>query len=152
MRRFILNSAEETEAFGAQLFQLLPKKCIVFLIGDLGTGKTTLVRGFIRAAGHTGVVKSPTYNIVEEYQLNNRLIFHFDLYRLFDPEELEWIGMADYLQQQSTCFVEWPEKGEGYLSEPDVILSMTTIEEGRELVIEKMPEGIDVAGLAKSNL
>ncbi len=146
--QFLLNSATETEAFGAQLFQLLPEKCVIFLLGDLGAGKTTLVRGFIHAAGHAGAVKSPTYNIVEEYQLNNRLIFHFDLYRLVDPEELEWIGITDYIQQHSTCFIEWPEKGEGYLGSADVILSMTPIEAGRALVIEKLPEDIDVGKLS----
>lgn len=140
--RYILNSAEETEAFGAQLFQLVPEKCVIFLLGDLGAGKTTLVRGFLRAAGHTGTVKSPTYNIVEEYLLKNRLVFHFDLYRLHDPEELEWIGIDDYLQQQSICFIEWPEKGDGYLGDAGIILSLTVSGEGREIVIKKFPENI----------
>jgi len=140
MMQFILNTAEETEAFGAKLFQILPEKCLVFLLGDLGAGKTTLARGFMRAAGHIGAVKSPTYNIVEEYKIDNRLFFHFDLYRLVDPEELEWIGIADYLQEKSVCFIEWPEKGEGYLSEPDVILSLTTSDNGRKLHIDKIPE------------
>ena len=144
MKQFLLNTAEDTEAFGAKLFQVLPEKCVIFLLGDLGAGKTTLVRGFMHAAGHTGTVKSPTYNIVEEYKLNNRLFFHFDLYRLVDPEELEWIGMTDYLQEQSICFIEWPEKGEGYLGSADVILSMTTTDRGRKLVVEKLPEGIDL--------
>ena len=149
MLQFLLNTPEETEAFGAKLFQVLPDKCVIFLLGDLGAGKTTLVRGFMRAAGHTGTVKSPTYNIVEEYKLNKRLFFHFDLYRLVDPEELEWIGIADYLQEQSVCFIEWPEKGAGYLSSPDVILSMTTVEKGRKLVLEKFPEGIDMGGSSR---
>ena len=145
MKQFLLNTAEDTEAFGAKLFQLLPEKCVIFLLGDLGAGKTTLVRGFMHAAGHTGAVKSPTYNIVEEYKLNKRLFFHFDLYRLVDPEELEWIGITDYLQEQSICFIEWPEKGEGYLGSADVILSMTTTDQGRKLVVEKLAEGIDIA-------
>ena len=144
--QFFLDTPEATEAFGAQLFHALPPKCVIFLFGDLGAGKTTLVRGFMRAAGHKGTVKSPTYNIVEEYRLNKRLFFHFDLYRLVDPEELEWIGIEDYLQQQSICFFEWPEKGAGYLGTPDVILSMTSTENGRQLVIEKITEGIDIAG------
>ncbi|NOQ15370.1 MAG: tRNA (adenosine(37)-N6)-threonylcarbamoyltransferase complex ATPase subunit type 1 TsaE [Methyloprofundus sp.] len=144
MKQFLLDTAEDTEAFGAKLFQVLPEKCIIFLIGDLGAGKTTLVRGFMRAAGHTGAVKSPTYNIVEEYKLNKRLFFHFDLYRLVDPEELEWIGIGDYLQEQGICFIEWPEKGEGYLGSADVILAMTTTDKGRKLVVEKLAEGIDL--------
>ena len=142
--QFILNTAEQTEAFGAKLFKVLPDKCIVFLFGDLGAGKTTLVRGFMHAAGHKGAVKSPTYNIVEEYRLEERLFFHFDLYRLVDPEELEWIGIDDYLQQQSICFIEWPEKGLGYLNTPDVILSLTATGNQRKLVIDKWPEGIDI--------
>ncbi len=142
MKQFLLNSVVETEAFGAQLFQALPKKCLVFLVGDLGTGKTTLTRGFMKAAGHKGIVKSPTYNIVEEYRVNQRLFFHFDLYRLVDPEELEWIGIDDYLQEESVCFVEWPEKGEGYLTEPDVIISMATTDSGRKIQIKKMPVSV----------
>lgn len=142
--QFLLNTAAETEAFGAKLLAALPEKCVVFLIGDLGSGKTTLVRGFMRAAGHTGTVKSPTYNIVEEYHINQRRFFHFDLYRLIDPEELEWIGISDYLQEQSICFFEWPEKGAGYIGSPDVILSLSATETGRLLVIEKMPAGIEI--------
>lgn len=142
--QFSLNTAAETEAFGAKLFASLPEKCVVFLNGDLGAGKTTLVRGFMRAAGHTGTVKSPTYNIVEEYHINQRRFFHFDLYRLIDPEELEWIGISDYLQEQSICFFEWPEKGAGYIGSPDVVLSLTTTETGRILEIEKMPVGIEI--------
>ena len=144
MMQCLLNTPEETEAFGAQLFQVLPEKCVIFLLGNLGAGKTTLVRGFMRAAGHKGTVKSPTYNIVEEYQINKRLFFHFDLYRLVDPEELEWIGIADYLNEQSICFVEWPEKGAGYLGTPDVIISMTTEQEGRKVVVEKLPAGVEL--------
>lgn len=144
MKQFLLDTAEDTEAFGAKLFQVLPEKCVIFLLGDLGAGKTTLVRGFMRAAGHAGTVKSPTYNIVEEYRLNKRLFFHFDLYRLVDPEELEWIGINDYLQEQSVCFIEWPEKGEGYLGSADVILSMTTTQQGRKLVVERLAEGIEL--------
>jgi len=143
MKQFLLNSAAETEAFGAQLFQVLPKKCLVFLVGDLGVGKTTLTRGFIHAAGYKGIVKSPTYNIVEEYRVNQRLFLHFDLYRLLDPEELEWIGIDDYLQEESVCFVEWPEKGGAYLTEPDVIISITTTDNGREIQIKKMPESVE---------
>ena len=144
MKQYLLNSPEETEAFGAKLFHRLPDKCVVFLIGDLGAGKTTLVRGFMRAAGHKGTVKSPTYNIVEEYKINKRLFFHFDLYRIVDPEELEWIGIADYLQEQSICFFEWPEKGEGYIGSADVILSMKSTHQGRILVVEKLAEGISI--------
>jgi len=141
--KFLLKTAEETEQFGAQLFSVLAGKRLVFLLGDLGAGKTTLVRGFMREAGHQGTVKSPTYNIVEEYKINQRLFFHFDLYRLVDPEELEWIGIDDYLHAQSICFVEWPSLGDGYLPEPDLIISMEVVEQGRQITLEKIPPEIN---------
>jgi tRNA threonylcarbamoyladenosine biosynthesis protein TsaE len=135
MMQKYLNSAEETEAFGAELFKSVPPKCLIFLQGDLGAGKTTMVRGFLRAAGYNGVVKSPTYTLVEEYTIGSRKIFHFDLYRVVDPEELEWIGIRDYLDQDSVCFIEWPDKGKGFLPEPDRVISLKTQGLGRSLNI-----------------
>jgi len=119
-----LNSTEETEQFGAELFKSVPSKCLIFLQGDLGAGKTTMVRGFLRAAGYNGTVKSPTYTLVEEYIVDGRKIFHFDLYRVVDPEELEWIGIRDYFDQDSICFIEWPDKGKGFLPQPDIIITL----------------------------
>lgn len=130
-----LNSAEETELFGAALWQSLPKCCLVFLRGDLGAGKTSLVRGVLRAAGYQGVVKSPTYTLVEEYHLGDRELLHFDLYRLKDPEELEWIGMDDYLRQSALCFIEWPEMGKGFLPEADIELTLVVDGQGREVEV-----------------
>jgi len=130
-----LNNTEATEHFGASLYKVLPAKCVIFLQGDLGAGKTTLVRGFLRAAGYNGTVKSPTYNIVEEYTIAQQAVFHFDLYRLSSPEELEWIGINDYFAQQSICFIEWPELGSGFLPEPDIIIALTQQEQGRVLLI-----------------
>jgi tRNA threonylcarbamoyladenosine biosynthesis protein TsaE len=135
MRRY-LNSAEETEAFGAELYKSMPSKSLIFLQGDLGAGKTTLVRGFLRAAGYKGTVKSPTYTLVEEYTIVCRKIFHFDLYRVADPEELEWIGIRDYLDQDSVCFIEWPDKGKGFLPEPDNVITLKTQGYGRSLTME----------------
>ncbi|NOQ16645.1 MAG: tRNA (adenosine(37)-N6)-threonylcarbamoyltransferase complex ATPase subunit type 1 TsaE [Methyloprofundus sp.] len=142
--QYSLDNEVATEAFGGALFHALPEKCLVFLHGDLGAGKTTLVRGFLRAAGYQGTVKSPTYNIVEEYKINKRLFLHFDLYRLVDPEELEWIGIRDYLQERSICFIEWPEQGEGYLDVPDVVLSLTNSGGGRDISIDKLPDGVQI--------
>lgn len=133
--KIFLSNELETEQFGSELWRILPDKCLVFLYGELGTGKTTLTRGVLRAAGHKTAVKSPTYTLVEEYDLPDRRFFHFDLYRVKDPEELEWIGMRDYLDQQSLCFIEWPELGKGYLPEPDIEIRLTTKGEGRELKI-----------------
>jgi tRNA threonylcarbamoyladenosine biosynthesis protein TsaE len=123
MQRY-LDSTEATEQFGAELFKSVPSKCLIFLQGDLGAGKTTMVRGFLRAAGYNGTVKSPTYTLVEEYTIDGRKIFHFDLYRVVDPEELEWIGIRDYFDQDSICFIEWPDKGKGFLPQPDIIITL----------------------------
>lgn len=136
----ILSSEADTEAFGAELWQCLPDKCLIFLRGQLGAGKTTLVRGLLRAAGYRGKVKSPTFTLVEEYSLDGRKVLHFDLYRLADPEELEWIGVRDYFAQQAICLIEWPEMGAGYLPEPDMIIELTVSNNERQLRIEKTPE------------
>lgn len=130
-----LESIEDTELFGAALWRALPRQCLVFLRGDLGAGKTSLVRGILRAAGYQGVVKSPTYTLVEEYHLNDRNLLHFDLYRLKDPEELEWIGMDDYLRQQALCFIEWPEMGAGFLPPADIELTLAVVDQSREVEI-----------------
>jgi tRNA threonylcarbamoyladenosine biosynthesis protein TsaE len=130
-----LRDAEETEQFGAGLYHFLASKSLVFLHGDLGAGKTTLVRGYLRAAGYAGTVKSPTYNLVEEYNIAGSKIYHFDLYRLNDPEELELIGINDYLNQDCTCFIEWPEKGKGFLPKPDMEINFTIQSQGRQLEI-----------------
>ena len=130
---FTLLNEQETEQFGLALWQVLPEKCLVN--GGLGAGKTTLTRGVLRGAGHKTAVKSPTYTLVEEYELPAGMFYHFDLYRVKDPEELEWLGMRDYLDQQSLCFIEWPELGKGYLPEPDIEITLSTIDEGRELKI-----------------
>jgi len=135
MKRYLEDTAA-TEHFGQELWAKLPSKCLVFLHGELGAGKTTLVRGFLRAAGHTGAVKSPTYNLVEEYQIDDRKICHFDLYRVADPEELEWIGIRDYLAQDCVCFIEWSEMGQGFLPKPDMEITLLVQGEGRELLMD----------------
>ncbi|PKM11320.1 MAG: tRNA (adenosine(37)-N6)-threonylcarbamoyltransferase complex ATPase subunit type 1 TsaE [Gammaproteobacteria bacterium HGW-Gammaproteobacteria-3] len=141
MTTILLDSNEATEAVGANLWRQLPPKCLVFLHGPLGVGKTTLVRGLLRAAGYTGAVKSPTYTLVEEYRLGERCLFHFDLYRLSDPEELEWMGIRDYLAQDGLCLIEWPEMGAGFLPEADLALFLSVHGKGRALTFcTKQPE------------
>ncbi len=138
MQRY-LDSTEATEQLGAELFKSVPSKCLIFLQGDLGAGKTTMVRGFLRAAGYSGTVKSPTYTLVEEYVIGGRKIFHFDLYRVVDPEELEWIGIRDYFDQDSVCFIEWPDKGKGFLPNPDIIITLKPQGLARSVNIEYVP-------------
>ncbi|MEW5009674.1 tRNA (adenosine(37)-N6)-threonylcarbamoyltransferase complex ATPase subunit type 1 TsaE [Cycloclasticus sp. 46_83_sub15_T18] len=120
---------------GAKLALQLQPGMLVFLQGDLGAGKTTLVRGVLRGLGHQGAVKSPTYNLVEAYLINEQTLFHFDLYRLMDDEELEYMGMRDYLNKESICFIEWPDKGAGFLPEPDMLLEIKINGCQRELLI-----------------
>ncbi|BBL58076.1 tRNA (adenosine(37)-N6)-threonylcarbamoyltransferase complex ATPase subunit type 1 TsaE [Methylomonas koyamae] len=135
-----LESSEDTEALGAALWQALPEKCLLYLRGELGAGKTTLMRGLLRAAGHRGAVKSPTYTLVEEYAVADRRVFHFDLYRLKDPEELEWIGMDDYLNTDALCCIEWPEMGQGVLPPADIEIGLQYAQQQRVAQINVLAE------------
>ncbi len=126
-----LEEEAATEALGARLAQGLPPGSVVFLHGDLGAGKTTLVRGFLRELGYAGPVKSPTYTLVESYQLDGHRVLHFDLYRLADPEELEYMGGRDYFDGKATCFIEWPERGAGLLPAADLNIHLLHRGHGR---------------------
>ncbi len=128
-----LADEKATEKFGRALAAATKVKGLVYLVGDLGAGKTTLARGVMRALGHKGAVKSPTYTLVEPYELQDKRVYHFDLYRLEDPEELEYMGVWDYLNDEALCLVEWPEKGEGLLPTCDLEIVLTTQDSGRSL-------------------
>lgn len=127
-------------ALGENLAGSCQGPAVIYLQGDLGAGKSTFARGFIKGKGYQGHVKSPTYTLVEPYQVTTGTIYHMDLYRLADPEELEFIGIRDMLQNDSICLVEWPEKGKGLLPEADLLLSMASKGDGREVVIQSAPE------------
>jgi len=123
------------EALGARLAVLCRPGMRIHLQGELGAGKTTLARGILRGLGHRGSVKSPTYTLVEPYLIDNKRIYHFDLYRIADPEELEAIGLRDYLDGDSLCLVEWPERAAAFLGEPDLLITIAIEGTGRVVTL-----------------
>lgn len=138
---------EEMVACGERLGEALQPGVVIHLQGDLGMGKTTLSRGVMRAFGHRGAVKSPTYTLVEPYEFGELSIYHFDLYRLGDPEELEFMGIRDYFSAQAICLVEWPARGEGFLPPADLVINIERKDSGRQLQLcASTAEGLAVLG------
>ena len=133
--KLTLSSLEDTKKLGQELAKEILKRkgeasFVVFLDGDLGTGKTTLVKEIIFALGVKEKVKSPTFTIIEPYELNNENIYHVDLYRIIDPSELEIIGLGEYLNESNAIiFIEWPEKSYGYLKKFDLKISLKHLSE-----------------------
>ncbi|MBA6252535.1 MAG: tRNA threonylcarbamoyladenosine biosynthesis protein TsaE [Colwellia sp.] len=145
-KNYFLADESATIAMGNKLADIVKKELkqgiVVYLYGDLGAGKTTLTRGFVQGMGHIGHVKSPTYTLVEPYELDDWLVYHFDLYRLSDPEELEYMGIRDYFADNCCCFIEWPEKGLGMIKAPDLRIDLAYSDEQRTINIQaKTPLG-----------
>lgn len=135
VKKLFLADEAAQEFLAGQVAKYCLPGTVIFLQGDLGTGKTTFIRGFLHALGYKGVVKSPTYTLVEPYLINHQHIYHFDLYRLGDPDELEYAGGRDYFDNESICLVEWPEKAEGYLPKADLLCQISYENTGRTMEI-----------------
>lgn len=133
-RAFLENEAA-TLAFGEKLAQALEPGLCITLSGELGSGKTTLARGILRGLGYTGKVKSPTYTLVELYELSRLDLYHFDLYRFNDPQELMDAGFRDNFGGGNICLVEWPERAAGLLPQADLEVTLVAEAAGRRLAI-----------------
>jgi len=129
---------------GRAIIAGLKAPLVIYLHGDLGAGKTTLVRGILRGLGYDDLVKSPTYTLVEEYKLAEMDFFHFDLYRLASPEELYFIGIEEYQGEKAVCCFEWPEKGDRVIAAADLEIFIKTLpEKGREIrFLAKSPSAV----------
>ncbi len=139
MTRFLPDEAA-TLAFGAELARALVPGLTIYLVGDLGAGKTTLTRGVLRGLGYTGKVKSPTYTLLELYTVSSLYLYHFDFYRFADPQEWVDTGFREYFNADSVCIVEWPEKAGEFLPAPDLRISLEAQQSGRSLHVHAETE------------
>lgn len=142
MTMIIIPTAEMMEAFGVALAECLSGGETVFLHGNLGAGKTTLVRGALHGFGYSNTVKSPTYTFVEHYTIDDKEIYHFDLYRLNDPEELEAMGIRDYFDDNAVCFFEWPENGQPMIPEPDIEIEIAIQDSARDIQLSAISSDV----------
>jgi tRNA threonylcarbamoyladenosine biosynthesis protein TsaE len=130
---FTLEGEDATVQLGREVGAHLPPGAVVWLHGELGAGKTTFTRGVLQALGHEGAVKSPTYTLVEPYEnVSGGPLYHFDLYRLGDATELEYLGLGDYTAAGARLLFEWPERGGNRLPPAQLSVRLTVVEGGRE--------------------
>ena len=129
----LIRDEKDMRDFGARLIGACEHGGVITLSGELGTGKTTLVRGALQSMGIDSGVRSPTYTLVEYYPFERFAVAHFDLYRLADAEELEFLGYRDYLNPQTLCLIEWPQRAAGYLSSTDLAIDLFYDPRGRRL-------------------
>lgn len=139
---YLLNSETETKQLAEKIANTCHKneRLIIFLKGELGAGKTTFVRYFLKALGYTGLVKSPTYTLFESYQLPKQLIFHLDLYRLHTPQEILEIGLYDEFDRCAIWLIEWPERALAFLPSPDVLCTFTDLNSHRKIELQPKTE------------
>ncbi|MCF7530325.1 tRNA (adenosine(37)-N6)-threonylcarbamoyltransferase complex ATPase subunit type 1 TsaE [Neisseria lisongii] len=131
-----------TLQLGAEWASSLTAPLVVYLLGDLGAGKTTFTRGLLKALGHQGAVKSPTYALVESYPLAALSVHHFDLYRFTSPEEWEDAGLDDLFTQESVCLIEWPQQGGAFTPAADLTIALTHADNGRNCTVTALtPQG-----------
>ena len=129
--QFLLPDEDATRRLGEKLAPLLEPGLIIYLEGDLGAGKTTLVRALLRALGHAGPVKSPTYSLVEFYVVSSLYCYHFDFYRFESPDEFSEAGLGEHFHGDAVCLVEWPDKAAGCIPPFDVSMRLAPVGEGR---------------------
>ena len=151
--QFTVQHEQQTQQFAEQFAKLVSAPLWVELLGGLGAGKTTLTRYLLRALGHQGSVKSPTYTLVEPYQLASAIFYHFDLYRLGEAEELEYLGIRDYLQEDVIGFIEWPSKGKGFLPETDLSIAIKMDAEKRNFSLSaNSKKGVDIISVLANTI
>jgi tRNA threonylcarbamoyladenosine biosynthesis protein TsaE len=122
----------------ARLASCLISPLVLTFNGDIGAGKTTLIRAMLRSLGVTSAIKSPTFSLVESYQTSNFHIHHFDLYRIHDETELEYVGFRDYFEDNAICCIEWPDRAKSYRSMADIDFTLDLKGNGREMQIQAL--------------
>ncbi len=147
---YLLEGEEATSHLGRHIAQTLPEgRMVIHLHGRLGAGKTAFVRALLRGLGYEGPVRSPTYALVEHYVVEGRRVHHFDLYRLGDPEELEFIGGREYFYSADLVLIEWPERGAGHIPTPDLEIEIEYVDVGQRWAVLRARTDMGSAALER---